>query len=211
MLSSYQNYVVHLYIFPFGSSSSATTSSLVSFFRALSALLDSRNFSFSSGVKVLGHCSTWRIVCGRGRPSVSGKNNTNMAARMLMVPNTAFGSQGTASACNKNLYFDLSHLMYSVYDNIIRPSDVILWHRCGSTWAQVMACCLTTPTHYHNQCWFLILEVPWRSTENNSIGIAQAKILDNTFETILSKFMPHLPGRSELRRKYKIHVDLSRP
>ena len=27
------------------------------------------------------------------------------------------------------------------------------WHRPGSTLAQVMACCLTAPRHYLNQCW----------------------------------------------------------
>ena len=35
----------------------------------------------------------------------------------------------------------------------LRPSDAIWWHRSGSTLAQVMACCLTAPSHYLNQCW----------------------------------------------------------
>ena len=32
--------------------------------------------------------------------------------------------------------------------------------RCGSTLAQVMACCLTAPNHYLNQCW-LVNETRW--------------------------------------------------
>ena len=32
-------------------------------------------------------------------------------------------------------------------------SDAIWWHRSGSAFAQVMACCLTAPSHYVNQCW----------------------------------------------------------
>ena len=36
--------------------------------------------------------------------------------------------------------------------NSLWPSDAIRWHRCGSTLAQVMAGCLTAPSHYLNQC-----------------------------------------------------------
>ena len=43
--------------------------------------------------------------------------------------------------------------------NSLRPSDAIWWHRSGSTLAQVMACCLTAPRHYLNQCWFIISKV----------------------------------------------------
>ena len=39
--------------------------------------------------------------------------------------------------------------------------------RSGPTLAQVMACCLTAPSHYLNQCWLIIIEVhrhsPWRN------------------------------------------------
>ena len=36
--------------------------------------------------------------------------------------------------------------------NSLWPSNAIYWHRSGSTLAQVMACCLTAPSHYLNQC-----------------------------------------------------------
>ena len=36
--------------------------------------------------------------------------------------------------------------------NSLWPGDAIWWHRSGSTLAQVMACCLTAPSHYLNQC-----------------------------------------------------------
>ena len=32
------------------------------------------------------------------------------------------------------------------------PTDIIWWHRSGSTLAQVMACFLTAPSHYQNFC-----------------------------------------------------------
>ena len=44
----------------------------------------------------------------------------------------------------------------SQYINSLRPSDAIWWHRTGSTLAQVMACCLTAPSHNLNQCWLII-------------------------------------------------------
>ena len=43
------------------------------------------------------------------------------------------------------------------------PSDAIWWQRSWSTLAQVMACCLTAPSHYLNQCWLIISEVQWHS------------------------------------------------
>ena len=40
--------------------------------------------------------------------------------------------------------------------NSLWPSETIWWYRSGSTLAQVMACCLTAPSHYLNQCWLII-------------------------------------------------------
>ena len=50
--------------------------------------------------------------------------------------------------------------------NSLRPGDTI-WHRTRSTLAQVMACCLTAPSHYLNQCWLIISKVHWHSYEGN--------------------------------------------
>ena len=36
------------------------------------------------------------------------------------------------------------------------PSDPIWQHKSGSTLYQVMACCITAPSHYLNQCWLII-------------------------------------------------------
>ena len=43
--------------------------------------------------------------------------------------------------------------------NLLWPSDTIWRHRSGSTLAQVMACCLTAPSHYLNQYWLIISKV----------------------------------------------------
>ena len=47
------------------------------------------------------------------------------------------------------------------------PSDAIWWQRSGSTLAQVMACCLTAPSHYLNQRWLIISKVQWHSSVCN--------------------------------------------
>ena len=48
--------------------------------------------------------------------------------------------------------------------NSLWPSNAIRRQGIESTLAQVMACCLTTPSHYLNQCW-LISKVLWHSLE----------------------------------------------
>ena len=49
--------------------------------------------------------------------------------------------------------------------NSLGPSDAIWWQRSGSTLAWVMACCLTAPSHYLNQCWLVISTVQWHSSK----------------------------------------------
>ena len=44
-------------------------------------------------------------------------------------------------------------------------NDAIWWHRSGSISVQVMVCCLTAPSHYMNQCWLIISEILWHSTQ----------------------------------------------
>ena len=58
--------------------------------------------------------------------------------------------------------------------NLLRPSDTIWRHKSGSTLAQVMACCLTAPSHYLNQCWLIISKVQWHSSEHNFTMLTSA-------------------------------------
>ena len=51
--------------------------------------------------------------------------------------------------------------------NSLGPNDTIWRHKSRSTLAQVMACCLTAPSHYLNQCWRIIGKVQWHSSESN--------------------------------------------
>ena len=86
----------------------------------------------------------------------------------------------------ENLYEFITHALYSLgiwetihahlispsnplcYQlNSLWPSDAIWRQRSGSTLAQVMACCLTAPSHYLNLCWFIISKVQWHPSESN--------------------------------------------
>ena len=52
--------------------------------------------------------------------------------------------------------------------NSLWPGDPIWRHGTRSTLAQVMACCLTAPSHYLNhQCWLIISKIQWHSSECN--------------------------------------------
>ena len=60
--------------------------------------------------------------------------------------------------------------------NSLGPSDTFWRHRSGSTLAQIMACCLATPSHYLNQC------ILWHSPMSNLTVSSQATVLYNEFE-----------------------------
>ena len=58
--------------------------------------------------------------------------------------------------------FNSFHWIYSLLF-----SHTILGHISGSTSTLVMACCLTAPSHYLNQCWLSMDWVLWHSPESN--------------------------------------------
>ena len=70
--------------------------------------------------------------------------------------------------------------------NSLWPSDAKRRHRSGSTFAQIMACCLTTPSHCLDQCWLIIDWVLWHS-------------FYRSFKIILLRFHSNFPGPIELR------------
>ena len=79
--------------------------------------------------------------------------------------------------------------------NSLCPSDAIWQHRSGSTLAQVMACCLTAPSHYLNQCWLIISEVQWRAISQETCQPSTIKI---SLEIIYLKILSILPEANEL-------------
>ena len=79
------------------------------------------------------------------------------------------------------------------------PNDAIWWQSSGSTWAQVMACCLTAPSHYLDQCWFIILKVSDVHLRVISFEISQPSVTKIGFKIIFLRFYWNVPGANELR------------
>ena len=78
--------------------------------------------------------------------------------------------------------------------NLLWPSDTIWQQRSGSTLAQVLACCLSAPSHYLNQCWLIISEIQWHSwLRTISQEIPQPSIARIILKIIYLKFHLNLP------------------
>ena len=81
--------------------------------------------------------------------------------------------------------------------NSLWPREAIWWQRFGSTLDQVMACCLTAPSHYLNQCWLIINVVMWHSPKTNFTGSALDGYQFRKVITVWKKkyiSLPHLWG-----------------
>ena len=81
--------------------------------------------------------------------------------------------------------------------NWLWTSDVILWHRSGSTLAQIMACCWMAPNHYLNQCWLINSEffyIPFGpiTQQIQMISISEVRLKISFF-----KILPHFSGAYE--------------
>ena len=57
--------------------------------------------------------------------------------------------------------------------------------------AQIMVCCLMAPSHYLHQCWFLISEVLWPSSQSNITACAKLLYFIMSLEIVFLKSFPH--------------------
>ena len=98
--------------------------------------------------------------------------------------------------------------------NSLGPSDVTWRHRSGSTFAQVMACCLTAPSHYLNQCWLIIGKVKRHSSKRSSDihlrassqEITQPSITEIIWKIKYLEFHSNFSGANELKLPVWSHV-----
>ena len=119
---------------------------------------------------------------------------------------------------NTKLFFQENVFQYVVCKMAIILSkmkcvNVIWWYRSGSTLAQVMACCLTAPSHYLNQCWFLMSEVLWHSCEGNFVVNTRSTDKWNEFKKkiVFPELPEHRPGVNEFtasEKCYKTHISI---
>ena len=74
-------------------------------------------------------------------------------SQCLTIPNLPFSEQGILPGIS----IDCSYILGTT-ELIVAWWLHMATQRSGSTLAQVMACCLTTPSHYLNQWWLIISE-----------------------------------------------------
>ena len=81
--------------------------------------------------------------------------------------------------------------------NSFWPSDTIWRHRSWSTLAQVMACCLTAPSHYLNQCWLIVkssdIHIRAISQEMSQLSVTTTRL-----KITYIKFHSNFPGTNEI-------------
>ena len=70
----------------------------------------------------------------------------------------------------------------------LSPGDDIWRHRTWSTLVQVMAFCLTAPSHYLYQYWLIISEVQWHSSSGNFTSDISTINRWNSLKIICLKF-----------------------
>ena len=87
--------------------------------------------------------------------------------------------------------YDLHGIAHPQWVNSLWGSNTIWQIWSESTLAQVMACCLTTPSHYLNQCWLITISIQLRTIPPEMLKIWSTKLCVRLKHL---KFQPHLPG-----------------
>ena len=72
------------------------------------------------------------------------------------------------------------------------------WWDTDLTLTQVMACCMTAPSHYLNQCWLLIKEGLWHWSDCLSQWVPKLLFCIKSLKILLLKILLHHPGANKL-------------
>ena len=128
-----------------------------------------------------------------------------MAARCFCEKMIFRHKRGLVFAVSHVKFYHRNHVDYDI--NPLRPSDAIWRQWFWTTLAQVMACCLTAPSHYLNQCWLIIRGVLWHTSESSFAGIAQGIDSGYEFEKDILKNIFKSP-RGQWVKMWKVIVSL---
>ena len=83
------------------------------------------------------------------------------------VVHKLLGEQNSAACCGIRTGTKTVNPSKPGWLNSLCPNVAIWWQGSRSLLIQVMAWCLTAPSHYLNQCWLIIGKVQWNSSECN--------------------------------------------
>ena len=115
----------------------------------------------------------------------------------LYTENTVFNHSSTRYYL-KATNIPISAIYRQCINNWLRPSDAIWRHRSGSTQAQVMACCLTAPSHYLNQCWLTSVRSNGIHLRAISYEIPQSPFTKIILTITYLKLNWNIPGANEV-------------
>ena len=90
--------------------------------------------------------------------------------------------------------FLLARLPWLSHCGQVTPYGDTAW----STLAQVMAWCLTAPSHYLNQCWLIVSTDQWCLSKGNFTRDTPAINEGNQLQFAKKEFLSNLPGANEL-------------
>ena len=93
----------------------------------------------------------------------------------------------------------------TVMINSLRPSDTIWRQRTVSTFAQVVACCLTAPSHYLTQCWLMTVRFSGNHLRAISQEIHLPSINKIQLKNNFLKFNWNLPGVNDLSMVFNLN------
>ena len=100
------------------------------------------------------------------------------------------------------LYMDRIHYML----NSLWPGDATWRHISGSALVHVMACCLTTPSHYPHQYWLLVSGISWRPSMGSSIANTLSTIIYKEFENYTAPMANE--GKLEIYDHISSHIHI---
>ena len=113
------------------------------------------------------HIHSWKCMVGIGCIlSIVATDALVLKHQAISIHNADWIQSGAIIMLFNIFWYHIEHCNHS--GSILTHSGLVTPYGdrdLGQHWAlaQVIACCLTTPSHYLNQCWQIISEVQWHS------------------------------------------------
>ena len=107
------------------------------------------------------------VNIGSGNGMVPAGNNPISEPMLTQISVATWRHSGVKMGIHLwRMSFPLHPPGISSFINSLGPNDAICCWGSWSTLVQVMACCLTAPSHYLNQCWLIINKGLWYASED---------------------------------------------
>ena len=144
---------------------------------------------------------SWRRIINRSRVTILRGQYGRCRGHPVIKSNQNWCAPSRKNAvyflCRQTHTRDTVMVMARQLTHWYLHGDTTWRHRSWSTLVQVMACCLTAPNHYLNQCWPIISWVLWHACEGYFTGNAQDMYDWDMFEIYTCKIIALcLPGRA---------------